>query len=51
MVLVKTTLAQILLEQNAAASKLQANMDYLAMMAEVDLDKPGEDETDKEVTE
>jgi len=50
-VLVKTTLAQILLEQNAAASKLQANMDYLAMMAEVDLDEPGEDETDKEVTE
>ena len=26
-------------------------MDYLAMMAEVDLDEPGEDETDKEVTE
>ncbi len=50
-VLVKTTLAQILLEQSTAANKLQANMDYLAMMAEVDLDEPGEDEISKEVTE
>ena len=50
-VLVKTTLAQILLEQSTATNKLQANMDYLAMMAEIDLDEPAEPENIKEVTE
>lgn len=50
-VLVKTSLAQIMQEQSIAAGKLQANMDYLAMMAEVDLDEPGTNKTDSKEAE
>lgn len=37
-ILVKTTFAQIMKEQAAAVEKFQANMDYLAMMSDVNLE-------------
>lgn len=37
-ILVETTLAQVIKEQAAMVEKFQANMDYLAMMSDVSLE-------------
>lgn len=37
-ILVETTLAQVMKEQTALVEKFQANMDYLAMMSDVSLE-------------
>lgn len=37
-ILVETTLAQVMKEQTAMVEKFQANMDYLAMMSDVSLE-------------
>lgn len=37
-VLVETTFEQVMQEKNAETAKLKANMDYIAMMADVDIE-------------
>lgn len=50
-IVVDAPLGQLIAESEAAASKLQANIDYIAMMSDIELDEESESEETAETTE